>query len=108
MPPGSLRRNTPGAGAYTRYYLSLIGRYVDKGRLLSVGSGDGVEIVAAQRQGWEVEAYEYDHAVSSFLADSLGVRTWVGNLPRFHLIRNALTASIFITFWNIPSDHRTI
>jgi len=69
-------------GSIHTYYLSLIGRYVDKGRLLSVGSGDGVEIVAAQRQGWEVEAYEYDHAVSSFLADSLGVRTWVGEFAQ--------------------------
>lgn len=64
------------------YYLSLLGRYVDKGVMLSVGSGDGVEIDAAQRDGWEVEAYEYDHAVSAFLADTLGVRTWVGDFAQ--------------------------
>jgi 2-polyprenyl-3-methyl-5-hydroxy-6-metoxy-1,4-benzoquinol methylase len=60
------------------YYLSLVERYTTKGRMLSVGSGDGVQIDAAQRQGWEVEAYEYDQSLSAFIADAPGVRSWVG------------------------------
>ncbi|MCX6344919.1 MAG: class I SAM-dependent methyltransferase [Armatimonadetes bacterium] len=63
------------------YYLSLVENYTLRGRLLSVGSGDGVEIDAAQRQGWEVEAYEFDPSLCAFLADSLKVHTWAGNFP---------------------------
>ncbi|MHB9035224.1 MAG: class I SAM-dependent methyltransferase [Armatimonadota bacterium] len=61
------------------HYFSLIEQHVGIGKVLSVGSGDGIEIDIARSMGWEVEAYEVDCEVRAFLSDEMGVCTHGGD-----------------------------
>ncbi|MEM7205617.1 MAG: class I SAM-dependent methyltransferase [Planctomycetota bacterium] len=47
-----------------RRSLQLMASYIEPGRLLSVGSGDGLELGIAKDLGWEVEGYDVDPATT--------------------------------------------
>jgi 2-polyprenyl-3-methyl-5-hydroxy-6-metoxy-1,4-benzoquinol methylase len=53
-----------------RRALDLVAQYVEVGRLLSVGTADGLEVYTAQEKGWEVEGFE----VSQYLVEELRAR----------------------------------
>ncbi len=51
-----------------RRNIQMIERFMEKGRLLSVGCGDGVEIEVGQELGWTDEGYDVDAAATAEVA----------------------------------------
>ena len=60
--------------------IALVERFVARGRFLSIGSGDGAELVAAQTRGWQVEGYDVDAATTARIAAKVGVPLYTGDL----------------------------
>ncbi|MEC7585129.1 MAG: class I SAM-dependent methyltransferase [Planctomycetota bacterium] len=60
--------------------LSLLGRYVDRGRLLVVGCGDGLELRIAKELGWQVEGVDVDHETTRRVAQNEQVEVHCGQL----------------------------
>lgn len=66
------------------YNLTEIELYVDKGRFLSVGSGNGFDLEVALERGWEVEGFDLDEAFNKQLSDKLKIPVRSGifmNIP---------------------------
>lgn len=61
------------------HYLSHIEQHVKKGRLLSIGSGDGLEVEVAHSRGWQVTAHDVDTRALMPLADRLGAEVIGGD-----------------------------
>jgi SAM-dependent methyltransferase len=59
--------------------LELLERYVPRGRFLSVGCGDGLELALAKKRGWAVEGYDVDPHITNRVAGELGVAVHCGN-----------------------------
>ncbi|HLT91817.1 MAG TPA: class I SAM-dependent methyltransferase [Woeseiaceae bacterium] len=60
--------------------LALVERFVSPGRLLSIGSGDGLEIEVAKDRGWTVQGYDVDEASARAISARTGVPVLSGNL----------------------------
>lgn len=58
----------------------LIEKYRAPGRLLSVGSGDGVELEVALERGWEAIGHDLDPAAAAEVAARTGVAVLTGDL----------------------------
>jgi SAM-dependent methyltransferase len=65
--------------------IELLERYVARGRFLSVGCGDGLELELAQRRGWAVEGYDVDLSITQRVAGELGVAVHCGNFVNLGL-----------------------
>lgn len=63
-----------------RRSLELLSRYADKGRLLCVGCGDGVEVGVARSSGWQVEGVDVDPDTTAEVARTYGVTMHAGDL----------------------------
>ncbi len=59
--------------------LSRIEAYVEPGRLLSVGCGNGLDLRVATRRGWQAEGFEVDGNHAARLADELGLPVTAGD-----------------------------
>ena len=59
--------------------MELISQHATPGRFLSVGCGDGLEVVIAQELGWEVEGYEINPAFANQVASTLNVPVHSGD-----------------------------
>lgn len=57
------------------YYLSLIGRYVNKGKLLEIGCSTGITLKAAQKKGWDVYGVEINKTAGNIAKNLLNVDT---------------------------------
>jgi 2-polyprenyl-3-methyl-5-hydroxy-6-metoxy-1,4-benzoquinol methylase len=66
---------------YPDYYLSLIKKYTDKGRLLDIGSGKGYLLESAFKRGWETEGYDLDESWNKKLSKKLNIEIKSGNFP---------------------------
>lgn len=62
-----------------RRSLELVGRFVERGPLLSIGSGDGLEIKVAKELGWEVEGYDVSSEVTAKVAREFGIPVHSGD-----------------------------
>ena len=63
-----------------RRSLELLGQFVDKGRLLCVGCGDGVEVGIAKELGWRPEGFDVDPEATAEVAKQFGVAMHSGDL----------------------------
>jgi SAM-dependent methyltransferase len=61
------------------HYLELIEQRIGKGRILSVGCGDGLEIAVAMERGWTAEGFDVDPKVTSAIAQQLGIEVRHGD-----------------------------
>ena len=64
-----------------RLNLALLTRFVRHGgKILSIGCGDGLELVLAREMGFEVEAYDVDVEAAKAVEIATGVRVFTGDL----------------------------
>ena len=68
-----------------RRSLELVRQFVEPGRLLMVGCGDGLELGLAQQTGWNVEGYDVDPAITADVAAEFGVPVHSGSFPDLDL-----------------------
>jgi 2-polyprenyl-3-methyl-5-hydroxy-6-metoxy-1,4-benzoquinol methylase len=61
------------------YYLSIVEKYVQKGRLLDVGAGKGYLLEAAIGRGWETEGYDIDLELTKKLNKKYNVNIYCGD-----------------------------
>ncbi len=61
------------------HYLSGIEEHVPKGKLLSIGSGDGLEVEIAHSRGWQVTAHEVDTRELLPLAERIDIQVIGGD-----------------------------
>jgi len=69
--------------------IRLVGKYVEPGRFLSVGCGDGLELELARQQGWEVEGYDVDTKTTEIIAGRTGATIYSGSFFDLHLPRES-------------------
>jgi 2-polyprenyl-3-methyl-5-hydroxy-6-metoxy-1,4-benzoquinol methylase len=62
------------ASAFERYKIELVKSFVEKGRLLEIGSSYGTFAYLAKKAGFEVEAIEMNEQCCAFLNTVVGVR----------------------------------
>src|SRR5688500_5612677 len=67
------QRSIDRALARERYKLDLVGRFVQRGRLIEIGSGWGAFAALAARRGFEVTAIEQDAACCAFMRAQFGL-----------------------------------
>ncbi|MGH7574795.1 MAG: class I SAM-dependent methyltransferase [Longimicrobiales bacterium] len=60
--------------------LAIVERFVSPGRLLSIGSGDGLEIEVALDRGWSVQGYDVDEESARDISVRTGVPVMSGDL----------------------------
>jgi len=60
--------------------MALIERFVRPGRLLSIGSGDGLEIEVARNRGWTVQGYDVDERSARTISARTGAPVLSGDL----------------------------
>lgn len=65
--------------------LDLIENFTSRGKFLSVGSGNGIDMEVAKKRGWEVEGYEVDEEFTSLLSESLGLIVHSGAFAKLSL-----------------------
>jgi SAM-dependent methyltransferase len=65
--------------------MELISQHATPGRFLSVGCGDGLEVVMAQENGWEAEGYEINPGFAKQVASVLGVPIHSGDFCHLEL-----------------------
>ena len=68
-----------------RRSLELVRQFVEPGRLLMVGCGDGLELELAQQTGWNVEGYDVDPSTTADVAAKFGVPVHSGSFPDLDL-----------------------
>ena len=61
------------------FYISLAERFCKIGNFLSVGCGEGFELVVAKERGWNVEGYDIDSLIVSELSKKLKIKILSGN-----------------------------
>ncbi len=62
--------NTAARSLIHRENLAEIEQYKKPGRFLSVGTGNGLDLIEARNNGWEVEGYDYDAAAVQDVAEN--------------------------------------
>ena len=60
------------------YHLSLVERWVPRGRLLAVGCGSGVELRVALERGWSAQGFDVDARTVARVSSSVGVPVTTG------------------------------
>jgi len=60
----------------------LIGKNSKKGKLLSVGSGNGIDLLVAKRLGWQADGYEVDSAFSQMLSEKTDTTIFTGDFQQ--------------------------
>ncbi len=56
------------------FYISMLEKYHNPGRFLSVGCGDGIELEVAKSRGWEAEGYDVDPITTEKLSARIGLK----------------------------------
>ena len=62
-----------------RRSIEMIGRFVPKGRILSIGCSDGLEISVAQELGWTAEGFDVDPDATAEVARRYGATVHSGD-----------------------------
>ena len=57
----------------------LLARHTNPGRLLSIGCYDGVELLLAERNGWNPEGYDVDRATMNLLREQVDFPIYSGD-----------------------------
>jgi SAM-dependent methyltransferase len=77
-------RESPARTAYRRAQktanIALVEQLVGRGRFLSIGCGDGVELQVAKARGWQVEGYDVDPVTTARVAERVGAPVHTGDL----------------------------
>lgn len=63
----------------------LIERHGIIGRLLSVGSGNGIDLLVAKDRGWKASGYEVDQAFAKLLAVKTDTKIYTNDFPTLKL-----------------------
>jgi SAM-dependent methyltransferase len=64
------------------HYMELIERCIGKGRMLSVGCGDGLELAVALERGWAAEGFDVDPKATSAISEQLGIEVRHGDFRK--------------------------
>jgi SAM-dependent methyltransferase len=73
------RKKRPSGNICHNYNFTLIERFVSPGRVLSVGCGNGTDLLVARARGWEAEGLEIDEVRGAHTAERTGCEVKVGN-----------------------------
>lgn len=72
-----------------RRNIHLLAGYVARGKFLAIGCGDGLELVLARDEGFDVEGYDVDGATVARVAAATGAEVHSGDLFGLELPRNS-------------------
>jgi len=87
-----------------RRSLELLARFVDVGRLLMIGCGDGLELEVARDLGWTVEGFDIDAETAQRASAERGVPVHHGRLDRLGLRDGAFDAVFMDQVIEHPKD----
>ena len=59
--------------------IRFIGRYIEPGRFLGVGCGDGKELLIARELGWEIEGFDVDQETTQRVEEQIGAPVYSGD-----------------------------
>ena len=62
-----------------RFYLSLVEKHIQPGKLLDIGCGNGHLLEAAKSRGWSISGYDVDEKSTRRVADRLNEKIYSGN-----------------------------
>jgi 2-polyprenyl-3-methyl-5-hydroxy-6-metoxy-1,4-benzoquinol methylase len=74
------------------YYLSIIERFAEKGKLLDIGAGKGYLLQAAIGRGWQVNGYDVDEKLTRKLSEKYEVPVYNGEFVSLKLDENSYSA----------------
>jgi len=68
-----------------QFDLQWIGEHVPPGRLLSIGCGDGSELLIARQLGWQAEGYDLDEETTRRVAERIDMPIYSGDFFQLQL-----------------------
>lgn len=64
------------------YNIEQVEQYTNPGKFLSVGTGNGLDLIAAKERGWECEGYDVDASFVKELSEKIGVPIQSGEFTK--------------------------
>jgi len=98
--PSSLGELAASAEQYEKYKIKIIQRFVEKGRLLEIGTATGGALYFAKQAGFEVEAIEMNHRCCEFLSNVIGVKTFKSD-DACEVFKSSTTQYDVIALWHV-------